>query len=395
MKDIKEISVKGKRVLVRVDFNVPISDGIVQDDTRVRATLPTIKYLIEQGAIVILMSHLGRPKGEVKKELSLKPVSEVLSKIIDKDVKFVSDCIGDSVESAVERLKEGDIILLENLRFHKEEKENDDEFSHKLSKLGDVYINDAFGTAHRKHSSTYGVARLFKEKAPGFLLKKEIKLLSQIRDNPSHPFTIILGGVKISTKLGVIKNFLNRADKLIIGGGMAFNFFKSQGIEVGNSLIEEDKIEDSKEIMRKASKEEIAFLLPVDIVIAKEFKNDAEKKVVPKENIEKGWMGLDIGPVTGKIYEEAIKGSKTILWNGPMGVFEMENFRKGTKQIGEAISNETKKGALSVAGGGDTISCINLLKLKDSISHISTGGGASLKFLAGETLAGVEALEEQ
>ncbi len=394
MRDIKRISVRGKKVLVRVDFNVPISNGIVQDDTRVRATLPTIKYLIKNGAIVILMSHLGRPKGKVKKELSLEPVAKVLSNLINQKVKFVSDCIGNNVKSVINESREGDVILLENLRFHPEEKENDAEFSQKLSELGDIYINDAFGTAHRKHSSTYGVAKFFKEKAPGFLLMKEIEMLSQIRDNPAHPFTVILGGAKISTKLGVMKNFLNKADKLIIGGGMAFNFFKSQGIEVGKSLIEEDKIEDSKDIMRKASKENITFLLPVDIMIAKEFKNDTEKKVVSKDKMEKGWMGLDIGPITSRIFEEAIKGSKTIFWNGPMGVFEMENFREGTEIIGKAVSDETNKGAFSVVGGGDTISCLNLLRI-DKISHISTGGGASLKFLAGETLPGIEALEEK
>jgi len=394
MRDIKRIPVRGKRVLVRVDFNVPISNGIVRDDTRVKATLPTVKYLTENGAIVILMSHLGRPKGKVKKELSLKPVARVLSTLINQDVKFVPECIGDKVKSTIDASEEGDVILLENLRFHPEEKENDSEFSRKLSELGDIYINDAFGTAHRKHSSTYGVAKFFKQKAPGFLLKKEIKILSQIRNNPAHPFTVILGGAKISTKLGVMKNFLNKADKLIIGGGMVFNFFKSQGIEVGTSLIEEDTIENSKDIMRRASKENITFLLPVDIVIAKEFKNDTERKVVSKDKMEKGWMGLDIGPITSKIFEEAIKGSKTILWNGPMGVFEMENFREGTKIIGKAISDETNKGALSVVGGGDTISCLHLLKI-GKISHISTGGGASLKFLAGESLPGIEALEEK
>lgn len=392
MRDLTEISVKGKKALVRVDFNVPVENGIVQDDTRVKATLPTIKYLIDNGAIVILMSHLGRPKGQVKKELSLEPVAKVLSKLINQEVKFTSDCIGDAVKSAINGAKQGDVILLENLRFHPEEEENDEAFSKKLAELGDVYINDAFGTAHRKHSSTYGVAKFFKEKAAGFLLKKEIESLSQIRDKPEHPFAVILGGAKISTKMDVINNFLTRADKLILGGGMIFNFFKSQGIEVGNSLIEDDKIEDSREIMRKASKENITFLLPVDIMIAKEFKNDAEKKVVSKDKMEKGWMGLDIGPVTARIYAEAIKGSKTILWNGPMGVFEMENFRKGTEIIGKAISDETDKGAFSVVGGGDTISCINILKI-EKISHISTGGGASLKFLAGESLPGIEALE--
>ncbi len=392
MRDLTEIAVKDKRALVRVDFNVPVENGVVQDDTRVRATLPTIRYLIEQNAIVILMSHLGRPKGQIKKELSLEPVANVLSNLINQEVKFIPDCIGDTVKSAINEAKQGDVILLENLRFHPEEKENGEEFSRKLAELGDVYINDAFGTAHRKHSSTYGVAKFFKEKAAGFLLKKEIESLSQIRDNPEHPFTVILGGAKISTKMDVINNFLTKADKLILGGGMIFNFFKSQGIEVGNSLIEEDKIEDSREIMRKASKENITFLLPVDIVMAKEFKNDAEKKVVSKDKMESGWMGLDIGPVTARIYAEAIKGSKTILWNGPMGVFEMENFRAGTEIIGKAISDETDKGAFSVAGGGDTISCINILKI-GKISHISTGGGASLKFLAGESLPGIEALE--
>ena len=393
MKNLKEISVKDKKALVRVDFNVPIENGVVQDDTRVRATLPTIKYLIDNGAIVILMSHLGRPKGQIKKELSLEPVAKVLSNLINQDVRFAHDCIGDIAKSIINESRQGDVILLENLRFHPEEKENDTEFSQKLAELGNIYINDAFGTAHRRHSSTYGVAKFFKEKASGFLLKKEIESLSQIRDNPQHPFTVILGGAKISTKMGVINNFLTRADKLLLGGGMIFNFFKSQGIEVGNSLVEEDKIEDAREIMKKAAKQNITFLLPVDIVIAKEFKNDAEKKVVSKDKIEKEWMGLDIGPVTARIYAEAIKGSENILWNGPMGVFEMENFRKGTEIIGKAVSGETNKGAFSVVGGGDTISCINILKI-DKISHISTGGGASLKFLAGESLPGIEALEE-
>jgi len=394
MKSITEISIQGKRVLVRVDFNVPIENGVVMDDTRIRATLPTIKYIMEQNGIVILMSHLGRPKGQIKRELSLQPVAKALSNLINKEVKFVPDCIGDNVKSIIDAAKEGDVILLENLRFHPEEENNDKEFSQRLAELSDIYIDDAFATAHRKHASTYGVAKLFKEKAAGFLMKKEIEILSKTRDNPSHPFTVILGGAKISTKLGVINNFLGKADKLIIGGGMIFNFFKSQDIEVGNSLIEEDKIEDARDIMRKASKRNITFLLPVDIVEAKEFKNDTEKKVVPKDKIDKGWMGLDIGPVTAKIYTEAIKDSKTMLWNGPMGVFEMENFREGTEAIAMSVSNETKKGAFSVVGGGDTISCLNILHI-NNISHISTGGGASLKFLAGESLPGIEVLEEQ
>ncbi len=390
LKSIKDIDVKNKRVLVRVDFNVPIENGIIQDTTRIEASLKTIKYLIDNGAKIVLMSHLGKPK-ERTPELSLKPVADKLSDFLGKKVHFVNDCIGDDVLKAVNDLKPGDVLLLENLRFYKEEEKNDPEFSKKLSMLGDVYINDAFGTAHRAHASTFGVGNILNYKAAGFLMEEEINSLSMLLENIKRPYTVILGGAKVSTKLPLIKNLLGKADKIIIGGGMVFTFFKSQGLKIGDSIVEEDMLEEAKEILRNAANSNVEFLLPLDIVVTDEIKEGAKKFVVQRENIPDGSKGVDIGTDSIKIFQKALEGSMTLFWNGPMGIFEIDDFAYGSKCIGEKVSELTGKGVFTVAGGGDTISLINKYNVK--VKHISTGGGASLEFLSGERLEPIELLK--
>ncbi len=391
-KTIEDINVSNKKVLVRVDFNVPLDDkGNVTDDTRIRAALPTIKYLLDNQAKVILMSHLGRPKGEFKPEFSLKPAAERLSELLGVDVTMAEDVIGDSAKKAVAEVKEGEVVLLENLRFHKEETKNDAEFAKALASFGDVYVNDAFGTAHRAHASTEGVAHYLPAVA-GYLINKELDVMGKALSNPERPFVAILGGAKVSDKIGVIENLIEKVDTLIIGGGMAYTFFKARGYEIGNSLLEADKVELAKALEEKAAAKGVKFLLPVDNVVAQEFKADAEHKVVDSDSIPVGWQGLDIGPKTRELFGEEIKNAKTVVWNGPMGVFEMPAFAKGTQAIAEYMSQCT---GTTIIGGGDSAAAVQQMGYADKMTHISTGGGASLEFLEGKVLPGVAALNDK
>ncbi len=387
-KTVKDIDVKGKRVLVRVDFNVPIKDGKISDDTRIRAALPTIQYLLDQGAAVILCSHLGRPKGGPDPIFSLKPVAEYLGKLLKMPIAFADDCIGPIAEKASQSLKPGSVLVLENTRFHPEEEKNDPAMSKQLAALADVYVNDAFGSAHRAHASTEGVAH-FLPGVAGFLMEKEIQYLGQAIDNPKRPFVAILGGAKVSDKIGVIKNLLNKADTVLIGGGMANTFFKAQGYSVGDSLVEDDALDTAKEILKVG---DVKLRLPVDVVIADKFEDDAQKKTIALASIPAGWRILDIGPETIKSFEKVISEAGTIVWNGPMGVFEMPNFAKGTFEIAKAIAASH---AVSVIGGGDSVSAVVQAGVADKITHISTGGGASLEMLEGLALPGLVALQDK
>ncbi len=390
---LEDVQVNGKKVLVRVDFNVPLDkERNITDDTRIRAALPTIKYLLENKAKVILMSHLGRPKGTgFEQDFSMAPVAKRLSELLGIEVKAAEDVIGDSARALVEGVKEGEVVLLENLRFHKAETKNDPEFAKALASFGEVYINDAFGTAHRAHASTEGVAH-YLPAAAGYLLKKELEVLGNALDNPERPFVAILGGAKVSDKIGVIRNLINKVDTLIIGGGMAFTFFKAKGYEIGNSLLEEDKVELAKELMEQAKAKGVKMLLPVDTVVAKEFKADAENKVVASNEIPADWQGLDIGPESRKLFGEEIVNAKLVVWNGPMGVFEMPAFAKGTEAIADYMS---QCGGITIIGGGDSAAAVEQLGYADKMTHISTGGGASLEFLEGIELPGVAALNDK
>ncbi len=392
---IDKVDLKDKRVLVRVDFNVPLDDKLnVTNDIRIVESLQTIKKIIDSSGKAILMSHLGRPKGERKPEFSLKPASERLSKLLNKNVLLAPDCIGTEIEKIVSNMKAGDVVLLENLRFHKEEEKNDPEFAKQLAKLGDVYINDAFGSAHRAHASTEGVTKFIKTCAAGYLMQKELDYLGSALSNPKRPYCAVLGGAKISGKIDVINNLLDKVDSLIIGGGMAFTFFKAQGKEIGKSLLEAEKLDLAKELLNKISKSKAKLLLPVDIVVAEEFKNDSPSSIVNVDEIPSDKMGLDIGPETIKLFSDVVMKSKTIVWNGPMGVFEMDNFAKGTFAIAQTLAEATIKGSVTVIGGGDSAAAIDKAGLKDKVSHVSTGGGASLEFLEGKTLPGVTALND-
>lgn len=392
---IRDMDLKGKRVLTRVDFNVPLDEQQnITDDTRIKATIPTIKHICENGGKAILMSHLGRPKGKVIPEMSLSPVANRLKELLKKEVIFASDCVGGEAKDKSDGLEVCGVLLLENLRFHSEETKNDPDFAKKLSELGDVYVNDAFGTAHRAHASVEAVTKYFDRSGCGFLMEKELEYFSKALENPARPYVVILGGAKISDKIGVMRNLLDKVDRLLIGGGMAFTFFKSQAMEVGDSIVEEDKIPIAKEIRREACKGEIQFLLPVDLTVADRFDNEANRKVVDKSDINPGWRALDIGPTTIKIFCEAIKGAKTVVWNGPMGVFEFPNFAEGTVKIATSLADETEKGAVTIIGGGDTVAAVRKAGVADKLSHISTGGGASLELLEGKTLPGVAALSD-
>lgn len=394
-KSIEAIDLKNKKVLVRVDFNVPLDENNnVTDDKRIVESLPTIKKIISDGGIAILMSHLGRPKGKVNPKYSLKPAADCLSGLIGKEVKMANDCIGDEVKKLIDDSKPGDVILLENLRFYAEEEANDSEFAKKLSVLGDVYVNDAFGSAHRAHASTEGVTKHIGESLAGYLMQKELDYLGNALNNPVRPYTAILGGAKISGKIDVINNLFSKVDNLIIGGGMAYTFFKAMGYEIGSSLLEAEKVELAKEILEKTKTSGVNFLLPVDTVVAAEFSNDSPSEVVSSNNIPSGKMGLDIGPKTIELFSETIKNSKTVVWNGPMGVFEFDNFAKGTFKVAEALVEATKNGCVTVIGGGDSASAIAKAGLEKEVTHVSTGGGASLEFLEGKVLPGVEALSE-
>lgn len=385
---IRDIDLKGKRVLARVDFNVPLADGKVADDTRIRAALPTINYMREKGAKVILVTHLGRPKG-VTESLRLDPVAQRLQEL-GIPVKKLNDCIGDEVKKAISEMKEGDVVLLENVRFYPEEEKNDPNFAQELASLADIYVNDAFGTAHRAHASTEGVARILPAVA-GFLMEKEITFFSKVLESPERPFIAVLGGAKVSDKIGVIKNLLDKVDTILIGGGMAYTFLKSLGYEVGQSICEVDKLSLAKELLDLAKDKKVELVLPVDVVIADKFAPDANTKVVPVSQIPPDWQGLDIGPETRKIFSEKVSQAKTIVWNGPLGVFEMPAFSEGTKIVGTAIANTN---ALKVVGGGETAEAVEKFGLVDKMTHVSTGGGASLEFLEGKVLPGVAILDD-
>jgi phosphoglycerate kinase len=392
---IDKLELKSKRVLVRVDFNVPLDENQnVTDDTRIRASLPTIKKIIYDGGKAILMSHLGRPKGKPNPKYSLKPAAVRLSEILGKEVKLTHDCIGSDADKIVNEMKNGDVVLLENLRFHAEEEANDENFAKQLAALGEVYVNDAFGSAHRAHASTEGVTKYFKQNASGYLMQKEIEFLSKAVGNPERPYTAILGGAKISGKIDVIKNLMNKVENLIIGGGMAFTFFKAQGFEIGKSLLEEDRIHMAKEILDESKSKNLKLFLPVDTVIADAFDNNAKTEIVDINSIKQDWQGLDIGPKTIEIFSEVIKNSKTVVWNGPMGVFEMDKFAVGTNAIAKVLAEATENGVVTIVGGGDSAAAISKAGLEDKISHVSTGGGASLEFLEGKILPGVSALSD-
>lgn len=390
-KTVRDLDVAGKKVLVRVDFNVPLNDkGEITDDTRITASLPTIQYLLEQKAAVILMAHLGRPKGQVKPELSLAPVAKHLGKLLGKKILFAPDCVGEATQAAASKLKPGHILLLENLRFHKEEEKNDMEFAEKLASLADLYVNDGFGVSHRAHASVEGVTH-FLPAAAGFLLEKEIQYVGQAVTNPLHPFVAIIGGAKVSDKIGVISNLLDKVDTLLIGGGMANTFLAAQGYKMGKSLVEEDKLDLAKELLAKAKKNKVNMLLPTDLVMAAAFAPDAEHVTEKVKNLNQAYMALDIGAETSKAYAEALADAKMIVWNGPMGVFEMDVFCKGTEAVAKAVA---KSRATSIVGGGDSVAAIEKLGLAKRITHISTGGGASLEYLEGKVLPGVAALDD-
>ena len=390
-KTVDDILAKGKKVLVRCDFNVPIKEGKITDETRILGALPTIKKLVADGAKVILCSHMGKPKGEPKPEFSLAPVAARLSEHLGKEVVFAADdcVVGENAKAAVEKMNDGDVVLLENTRYRIEETKNEENFSRELASLAEIFVNDAFGTAHRAHCSTVGVTEFVDESVAGYLVGKELKFLGNAVNNPVRPLVAILGGSKVSSKISVIENLLDKVDKLIIGGGMAYTFMAAKGHEVGDSLLEADYIDYAKDMMAKAGDK---LLLPIDTVVATAFDNDAESKVVKEGGIEKGWQGLDIGPESIKLFSEAVKDAKTVVWNGPMGVFEMPNFAKGTNAIAQVLAEID---ATTVIGGGDSVAAVNQAGLGNKMSHISTGGGASLEFLEGKTLPGVAALSDK
>jgi len=392
-KTVKDVDVRSRRVLVRVDYNVPLdANGNVSDDKRITASLPTINYLLEQGARIILCSHLGRPKGEVKKEFSLAPVAKRLKELLPGvNIYFASDCIGEEAERKAAALKDGEILLLENLRFHKEEEKNDPEFAKKLASLAEIYVNDAFGTVHRAHASTAGVAAYLPAVA-GFLIGKELSIMGGALENPERPFVAILGGAKVADKIGVITNLLNKCDTLLIGGGMAYTFFKAMGYEIGDSLLDAESIDLAKQLMETAKEKGVKLLLPVDTVVAKAFAADAEHMTVASNAIPAGWQGLDIGEKTRELFAAEIKNAKTVIWNGPMGVFEFPEFAKGTEAVAKACA---ECGGTTIIGGGDSASAVKKLGYADKMTHISTGGGASLEFLEGKVLPGVAALNDK
>ncbi|CAD5926493.1 phosphoglycerate kinase [Planktothrix agardhii] len=390
--DLSASDLSGKRVLVRVDFNVPLDNGSITDDTRIRAALPTIQDLTSKGAKVILTSHFGRPKG-VDESLRLTPVAARLSELLGKPVKKFDDCIGDEVTQAVAAMENGDVAVLENVRFYAEEEKNDPEFAKQLASVADLYVNDAFGTAHRAHASTEGVTHHLPSVA-GYLIEKELKFLQGAIEEPKRPLAAIVGGSKVSSKIGVIEALLDKCDKLLLGGGMIFTFYKARGLNVGKSLVEEDKLELARELEAKAKQKGVAFLLPTDVIVADKFAPDAEAKTVSINEIPDGWMGLDIGPDSVKVFQDALGDCKTVIWNGPMGVFEFEKFAAGTKAIALTLADLTKTGAITIIGGGDSVAAVEQLNLGEQMSHISTGGGASLELLEGKVLPGIAALDD-
>jgi len=393
---IDEYNFSNKKVLMRCDFNVPLDPELnISDDRRIVSSLPSIKKVIADGGALVLCSHLGRPKGEKKPEMSLKPVAESLSKWLNMQVNLAPDCVGTTVDNLKQSLKAGEVLLLENLRYHKEETDNDKSFAAELVSGVDVFVNDAFGTAHRAHASTEGVTHFIDDCLAGYLIEKELKFLGEAINNPNRPLLAILGGAKISGKIDVIRSLFGKVDQLIIGGGMTYTFFKAQGMEIGTSLLEEDRIEMAKELLAEVKEKSIDLILPVDVIIADKFDNEAQIKQVSKDEIPADWMALDIGPKTIEIFSQKIMAAKTVIWNGPMGVFEMPNFAIGTRAIAEALAQATGAGVTTVVGGGDSAAAVSQFGLDDQISHISTGGGASLEFLEGKPLPGIEALSEK
>ena len=394
-KTIEDIDVQGKKVFVRADFNVPLDDKQqITNDKRIRATLPTINYLLDHGAAVILASHLGRPKGKVKPELSLKPVADYFTKLWGRPIKFAADCVGETARQAAASLQPGEILLLENLRFHPEEEKNDPAFAKELASLADVAVDDAFGCAHRGHASNEGITKYI-ETVAGYLIEKEIKFIGAALAAPKRPFVAILGGAKVSDKIGVISNMIDKVDTIIIGGGMAHTFDAAKGLPIGDSLCEPDKYDLARELLAKAEKKGVRVVLPVDVVVADKFAADANHKTVAVDQVEPGWQALDSGPKTSELYTEALKGAKTVIWNGPMGVFECDAFAKGTEAVAKAVAKATEEGAVSIVGGGDSIAALKKTGLSEKISHISTGGGATLEFLEGKVLPGIAAIADK
>jgi len=390
VKTVEDLELRDKKVLVRVDFNVPLKNGEITDDTRIIAAVPTVSYIVDNGGTVILMSHLGRPKGQKKPEMSLAPVAGRLSKILDRPVGMAKDCVGKQVEESVLAMKKGDVLLLENLRFHAEEEANDPDFAKQLAKLADLYVNDAFGTAHRAHASTAGVAE-YLEGAVGFLMKKEIDFLSKIVENPEKPFVAIIGGAKVSTKIGVLESLMEKCTTLIIGGGMSYTFLKAKGLQVGNSLVEKDYIDTAKKLLEASERSGTEIILPIDHVVANKFEENAEPEYVDDVNIPENKIGMDIGEKTLSLMRDRIFSAKSLVWNGPMGVFEFAPFAKGTVRTAEFVAG---CGGTTVVGGGDSVAAVNKFGFSEKIDHVSTGGGASLEYLEGKTLPGIAALEK-
>jgi len=392
---VQDIDLSGRRVLMRVDFNVPMdSGGTITDDNRIRASLATIEYIVSRGGKPVLMSHLGRPKGERNDSYSLRPVADHLGKLTSTPILFADDCVGPAAREVVDALQPGQVALLENVRFHGEETENDPEFSRQLSELGDVYVNDAFGTAHRAHASTVGVTQHFESRASGLLMDRELENLGALLSDPRRPFVAVLGGAKVSGKIEIIDNLIDRVDTILVGGGMAFTFFKVHGIDVGSSLVEDELLDTVRSITERARSSTTQLLLPQDLIVANRFANDAQRREVLVTDIPEGWQGLDIGPKTARLFGEQIEGAKTVFWNGPMGVFEMRNFARGTRSLARYMGKATEAGARTVVGGGDSVAALRQLDLDRQVTHVSTGGGASLEFLAGKQLPGVEALSD-
>jgi phosphoglycerate kinase len=394
-KTIRDVDLKGKKVFTRVDFNVPFDDkGNISNDTRIRATLPTLNYMLEQGAAIVLACHIGRPTEAREPQFSTKPVAKRLSELLGKEVKWAPDCIGPEAEKAKADLKPGEVLLLENLRYHKEEKKNDPEFAKELAKGCDLAVDDAFGVAHRAHASNAGVPK-YLETVAGFLMEKEINYIGKTLENPQHPFVAIIGGAKVSDKIGVVTNLLDKCDTIIIGGGMAHTFDAAKGYPIGNSLCEKDKFDVALDVLKKAEEKGVKVVLPVDLVVADKFAADANTKTVPVDQVPDGWEALDSGVETSKEYTKALEGAKTVVWNGPMGVFEFDAFANGTLAVAKAVAKATEEGATSIVGGGDSVAALKKTGLTDKISHVSTGGGATLEFLEGKTMPGIEAIADK
>lgn len=395
-KTVRDVPLAGRRIVMRVDFNVPLTrEGDIADDTRIRAALPTIEYAAGEGASIVLVSHLGRPRGARDPKFSLKVVAYRLGELTEHPVRFAEDCIGDAVEEEARALKPGEILLLENVRYHREETENDETFASRLASLGDLYVSDAFGTAHRAHASTEGAARCFKERVAGFLMEREIEVLGGLLDEPERPFVAILGGAKVSSKIGLIRNLLDRVDRILIGGGMAFTFFRAAGLGIGESLVDEAYLDIARTLLEQAGRgDRKRIFLPVDCLVAREIEEGAESRLVSTGDIPDGWAGVDIGEKTVEVFRAELEQARTVFWNGPMGIFEIPGFDAGTKRVARIVAELTGGGAKTVVGGGDSVAALNRLRLKDGITHVSTGGGASLELLEGKTLPGVAVLDD-